>query len=142
MVHKLIASPYPDGYVVVSPGRTGGIKIGTNKYAELRDAPGAPVPAWLSDHARTAWGLDVTGAPVSGTVMVRPETAYGYARASYELNLGCNYDFFWIKKHHPKWHRPGHHGPTHSSAAASPSACARRTALGSVNRTGFPCWTA
>ena len=67
-------------------------QIGTNKYAELRDAPGAPVPAWLSDHARTAWGLDVTGAPVSGTVMVRPETAYGYARASYELNLGCNYD--------------------------------------------------
>jgi uncharacterized Fe-S cluster-containing radical SAM superfamily protein len=92
MVHKLIASPYPDGYVVVSPGRTGGIKIGANKYAELRDAASAPVPAWLSDHARTAWGLDVTGAPVSGTVMVRPETAYGYARASYELNLGCNYD--------------------------------------------------
>ena len=24
--------------------------------------------------------------------MVRPETPYGYARASYELNLGCNYD--------------------------------------------------
>jgi len=24
--------------------------------------------------------------------MVRPETAFGYARASYELNLGCNYD--------------------------------------------------
>ena len=24
--------------------------------------------------------------------MVRPETEYGYARASYEVNLGCNYD--------------------------------------------------
>ena len=29
-------------------------------------------------------------------MIIRPETRYGYARASWELNLGCNYDFFWI----------------------------------------------
>jgi molybdenum cofactor biosynthesis enzyme MoaA len=93
MAHQLIASPYPDGHLVVSPGREGGIKIGVNKYAELRDAaPAAPVPGWLAAAARAQWGQDVTGLTFAEAVMVRPETSYGYARASYELNLGCNYD--------------------------------------------------
>ena len=45
MPHQLIASPYPDGHIVVSPGRDGGIRIGAARYAELRDTPAAaPVP--------------------------------------------------------------------------------------------------
>ena len=93
MAHQLIASPYPDGHLVVSPGREGGIKIGANKYAELRDTgPDAPVPGWLAAAARAQWDQDVTGLTTAGAVMVRPETPYRYARASYELNLGCNYD--------------------------------------------------
>ena len=93
MAHQLIASPYPDGHLIVSPGREGGIKIGVNRYAELRDAaPAAPVPGWLAAAARALWGLDVAGQAAGATVMVRPDTEYGYARASYELNLGCNFD--------------------------------------------------
>jgi molybdenum cofactor biosynthesis enzyme MoaA len=93
MAHQLIASPYPDGHLVVRPGCDGGIRIGAARYAELRDAaPGAPVPAWLAGPARTGWNINLTGQLIRGTVLVRPETAYGYARASYELNLGCNYD--------------------------------------------------
>lgn len=93
MAHQLIASPYPDGHLVVSPGREGGIKIGANKYAELRDAALTdPVPDWLAGAARAQWGADVTGLASGDAVVVRPETVYGYARASYELNLGCNYD--------------------------------------------------
>lgn len=92
MSHQLIASPYPEGRIIVSPGREGGIKIGANKYAELRDAaPAVPVPEWLADAASAQWGLDTTGLPVKDTIMVRPETPYGYARASYEVNLWCNY---------------------------------------------------
>lgn len=92
-MHQLIASPYPDGYLVVSPGRTGGIRLGAARYAELGNAPAsALVPAWLADPARAAWGLDLTGSALSDAVLVRLETPYGYARASYELNLGCNYD--------------------------------------------------
>ena len=92
MTCQLIASPYPDGHLVVSPGREGGIRIGVNKYAELRDAaPAAPVPGWLAAAARAQWDQDVTGRTTDEAVMVRPETPYGYARASYELNLGCNY---------------------------------------------------
>jgi molybdenum cofactor biosynthesis enzyme MoaA len=93
MTHQLIASPYPEGHLVVSPGREGGIRIGAGRYAELRDAvPAAPVPDWLAVAARAAWGLDVHGQAAGATLMVRPETGYGYARASYEVNLGCNYD--------------------------------------------------
>jgi molybdenum cofactor biosynthesis enzyme MoaA len=93
MPHQLIVSPYPEGHVVVRPGRDGGIRIGADRYAELRDAtPEAPIPDWLIGPAQAGWDTDLTGCPISGTVLVRPETEYGYARASYELNLGCNYD--------------------------------------------------
>lgn len=95
MAHQLIASPYPDGHVIVSPGRKGGIRIGTARYTELRHTPAAaPVPAWLAEPARATWDLDVADRTIGDTMIIRPETAYGYARASYELNLGCNYDFF------------------------------------------------
>jgi len=76
-----------------APAVTAGVRIGASRYAELRDAPAAaPVPAWLASPARAAWDLDVAGRTVGDTIMIRPETGYGYARASYELNLGCNYD--------------------------------------------------
>jgi len=93
MPHQLIASPYPDGHIVVSPGRDGGIRIGAARFAELSNTPAAAlVPSWLAAPARAAWNLDLTGRTTGQAVIVRPETAYGYARASYELNLGCNYD--------------------------------------------------
>jgi MoaA/NifB/PqqE/SkfB family radical SAM enzyme len=93
MTHQLIASPYPEGHLVVRPGYDGALRIGAARYAELRDAPaGTPVPAWLTEAVRAGWGMDITGRTAGGTIMVRPETRYGYARASYELNLGCNYD--------------------------------------------------
>ena len=45
MTHQLIASPYPEGHVVVRPGYDGAVRIGAARYAELRDAhPDAPVP--------------------------------------------------------------------------------------------------
>ena len=93
MTHQLIASPYPEGHLVVRPGYDGAVRIGAARYAELRDAPAdAPVPAWLAGPARAGWGMDMTGRLIRDTVLVRPETGYGYARASYEVNLGCNYD--------------------------------------------------
>jgi MoaA/NifB/PqqE/SkfB family radical SAM enzyme len=49
-------------------------------------------PPWLVAAAETAWSADVAGLPLNETVLVRPKSAYGFGRASYELNLGCNYD--------------------------------------------------
>ena len=42
MPHQLIASPYPEGHLVVRPGYDGAIRIGAARYAELRDAPPTP----------------------------------------------------------------------------------------------------
>lgn len=93
MIDQLIASPYPDGYVVVRQGFEGGVRIGADLYAQLRDAgPDEVAPTWLAVSARDGLGVDVARQRVRDTVRVRPETAFGYARASYELNLGCNYD--------------------------------------------------
>src|SRR5215467_13149879 len=93
MTHELIASAYPEGHLVVRPGYEGAIRIGAGRYAELRYAlPDATLPSWLAEAARAGWGIDLADRPAAGTVLVRPESAFGYARASYELNLGCNYD--------------------------------------------------
>jgi hypothetical protein len=65
--------------VIVNPGFEGGIKIGVNKYAELRDAVATvPVPGWLSAATLAQWSVDVTDRIVGDTVLVRPDTEYGY----------------------------------------------------------------
>ncbi|MGH3800787.1 MAG: radical SAM protein [Pseudonocardiaceae bacterium] len=92
-MHELIVSPFLGDYIVVRPGRRNGMKIPYSRYWELTQAiPGDIIPLWLAGAASRAWDLDLSGRPVAGTVLVRPESAFGYGRASYELNLGCNYD--------------------------------------------------
>ncbi|MFZ0876025.1 MAG: radical SAM protein [Pseudonocardiaceae bacterium] len=46
----------------------------------------------MADAARTAWNLEISERAVNHAVIVRTPSPYGYGRASYELNLGCNYD--------------------------------------------------
>lgn len=92
-MHELIASPFLGHYLVVRPGRPNGMKIPYARFKELAQAdPGATSPAWLTAAARQAWDLNLTDRPRYGAVLVRPESPFGYGRASYELNLGCNYD--------------------------------------------------
>jgi len=92
-VHEVIASPYPEGHVIVRPGSEGGLRIPLAAYAELaQEERDGTVPMWLANAVPAEWHLDLRGRPVGNTVLVRPETPYGYARASYELNFGCNYD--------------------------------------------------
>lgn len=90
---RLIASPFLDTHVVVRPGDQRGVKIPAHRYLELVSAgTSAACPPWLVDAARRSWGLDLDGQALDDVVLVRPESPYGYGRASYELNLGCNYD--------------------------------------------------
>lgn len=89
-MHELIASPFLGDYLLVRPGARNGIKLPQTKYVELGQQE--TCPEWLAQVARRAWDLDIADRPIAGTVLVRKETAYGFARASYELNLGCNYD--------------------------------------------------
>jgi hypothetical protein len=89
-MHELIASPFLGDYLLLRPGARNGVKLPRMKYAELSQK--ATCPEWLVKVARQSWNLDIANRPVAGTVLVRRETAYGFGRASYELNLGCNYD--------------------------------------------------
>ncbi|MFE1817816.1 radical SAM protein [Streptomyces anulatus] len=64
------------------------------RYEELRAAShvGGSLPAWLVDAARQAWGTELPDGPVCDFVLVRERSPYGYAKASWEINLGCDYD--------------------------------------------------
>lgn len=89
-MHEIIAAPFLGNYLLLRPGRQNGVKIPRPRYEELATAQ--TCPGWLADATQQAWNLNLSARPVAGTVLVRPESPYGYARASYELNLGCNYD--------------------------------------------------
>ncbi|CAM5363763.1 GTP 3',8-cyclase [Streptomyces microflavus] len=93
-MHRLIASPYNGTFLIARPGSKGGMRIPRTLYEELASTAesSSPLPAWLLDHARTAWGLDLEGTVMRETVLVRPETRLGYGRATYEINKGCNFN--------------------------------------------------
>ena len=93
-MHALIASPYMDCFLLVRPGHRNSVRLPERRYDQLASAAADQgPPPWLTDAAAQAWpDLDITGRPLRQSVLVRPKTRYGFARASYELNLGCNYD--------------------------------------------------
>ncbi len=92
-MHDLIVSPFLDTHLVLRPGQRNAVKIPPRRYVELRRAqPAGPCPGWLADAASHAWRIDISGRPVGDIAIVRAPSPLGYGRASYELNMGCNYD--------------------------------------------------
>lgn len=93
-MHELIASPYMDDFLLVRPGHRNGMNIGRRRYEDLAASVDQNrAPSWLAEAVSRAWpDLKPPHTLVSSWVLVRPVSTYGYARASYELNLGCNYD--------------------------------------------------
>ncbi|MEU6676850.1 radical SAM protein [Streptomyces sp. NPDC046925] len=92
-MHQLIAAPFLDGHLLLRPGARSGARIPATHYEQLRAAADGVqnLPGWTVDLAAEAWGLDVAGAPTTDTVLIREPSAYGYCRASWEINLGCNF---------------------------------------------------
>ncbi|GLZ09668.1 hypothetical protein Acsp03_71340 [Actinomadura sp. NBRC 104412] len=93
-MHQFIASPFLGNYLVLRPGSGGALRLPYNRYKELALTAklGTPCPVWFVDAVRRGWGVDVAGLHADDLLVVRPESPYGYVRATYELNLGCNYD--------------------------------------------------
>ncbi|KAF5991736.1 radical SAM protein [Streptomyces sp. WAC00263] len=92
-MHSLIASPFLEQHMLVRPGSRGGALLPAPRYEELRALDRAePAPAWLADTVRDQWDeLDVAGRPAGEYLLVRQPSAWGYSKASWEVNLGCNY---------------------------------------------------
>jgi uncharacterized Fe-S cluster-containing radical SAM superfamily protein len=89
-MHELVVSPFLGGHLVLHPGQRNAVKISRGRYAELQSA--GLCPGWLADAARHSWGIDVRGRALRDFAIVRQPSPLGYGRASYELNMGCNYD--------------------------------------------------
>lgn len=93
MLHDLIVSPFLDGYLAVRPGSPVGARLPEVGYEELRTlvVGGSPAPSWFAGTAAHLWGLDLSTKPVSQAVLVRERSSYGFSKASWEINLGCNF---------------------------------------------------
>ncbi|MEU3257141.1 radical SAM protein [Streptomyces albidoflavus] len=91
---RLVASPFLAQFLLLQPGRAAGVRIPEARYEELRSASaeGNRVPAWLVEAVRQAWGTALPDSPVGDVVLVRERSPYGYGKASWEINLGCDYD--------------------------------------------------
>ncbi|MBA9001576.1 radical SAM protein [Thermomonospora cellulosilytica] len=92
-MHELIASPFLGDHLIVRPGSRQGLKISHARYRELANVTTeSPCPTWLREAARRTWSLNLSGRSFTDVVLVRKQSPFGFGRASYELNLGCNYD--------------------------------------------------
>ncbi|GAA2621256.1 radical SAM protein [Streptomyces vastus] len=93
-MHRLIASPFLGKHLVLRPGSPSGVRIHENRYEQLRAATNEDVspPSWLHEVAEQAWNMTLPSAGLGETLLVREPTTYGFARASWEINLGCDYD--------------------------------------------------
>ncbi|MBD0736959.1 radical SAM protein [Streptomyces sp. CBMA29] len=93
MLHDLIVSPFLDGYLALRPGSAAGARLPEAGYEELRALVGndSPAPSWFAETVAQVWGLDLVGKPVSKAVLVRERSSYGFSKASWEINLGCNF---------------------------------------------------
>ncbi|GAA0371913.1 radical SAM protein [Streptomyces blastmyceticus] len=93
-MHAVIASPQEQKYVIVRPGARAGMQIPRAMYQQLADTVAArlPVPSWLVEQASKAWSINLADERSDRAIVVRPVTFLGYSRATWEINLGCNYN--------------------------------------------------
>jgi MoaA/NifB/PqqE/SkfB family radical SAM enzyme len=92
-MHQVIATPFQGAFLLLSPGKYQGLKIPQVKFNQLSAlAATEPCPEWLAGVAKRTWNLDICEQKSSDVMLVRSPSFLNYGRASYELNLGCNYD--------------------------------------------------
>jgi hypothetical protein len=101
MPHALIAAPFLGQHLLLRPGSTAGVQLPRGHFDQLTRAAAenGPYPSWLPGLARDTWQVQLPDtAKTGGSVLVRKESPFGYGRASWEINLGCNYAFIWTKR--------------------------------------------
>ncbi|MGQ4724047.1 radical SAM protein [Streptomyces tunisiensis] len=93
-MHQLIASPFLGQYLLLRPGHAKGVALPESRFEELRTAvtEDRSAPAWLAEATTAAWQMPMPTGPLWETLLVRERSTYGYAKASWEINLGCDHD--------------------------------------------------
>ncbi|WP_229067429.1 radical SAM protein [Actinoplanes sp. DH11] len=92
---EAIVSPQEDQFVAVRPGQPAAMQLPAALYAMLADLAdqNGVVPDWFADAAAQAWTVNLRHRPVRDALLVRPPSTLPvtYCRASWEINLGCNF---------------------------------------------------
>ncbi|MQY15154.1 Coenzyme PQQ synthesis protein E [Streptomyces sp. RB5] len=93
-MHSLIVSPFLGRHLLLRPGDVSGVRISEHRYNALRTvvAEHGPPPAWLREAADRMWQMPLPDVGLDRTLLVREPSTYGFAKASWEINLGCDYD--------------------------------------------------
>ncbi|WP_328403957.1 radical SAM protein [Streptomyces sp. NBC_00390] len=93
-MHELIAAPFLNAHYVLRPGDPRGLKIPEHCHLGLQQAvaDAAVVPDWLCRPVLKQWGLDLTDRSAAEALLVRTPSSFDYGRASYELNMACNWE--------------------------------------------------
>ncbi|WP_395295580.1 radical SAM protein [Kitasatospora hibisci] len=92
-MYDLIAAPFVGSHVLLRPGRREAIKLPEKRFRELglASARGEMCPPWLLSAAKARWSADLPVRRVAESVLIRRPSVFGHSRASWELNLGCDF---------------------------------------------------
>ncbi|WP_405863452.1 radical SAM protein [Streptomyces sp. NBC_00005] len=91
-MHELVVTPLGERRLVLRQGSSKALQLPKARFEELRTSGSSAVPQWLADAVQARWGMDVTGRPVDDVLLLREAGPYAFSRATWELNLGCDYD--------------------------------------------------
>ncbi|MEU9190299.1 hypothetical protein AB0D14_38415 [Streptomyces sp. NPDC048484] len=93
-MHELVATPYRDRHLVLRPGSPKAVQLSAARFAELQAAAAddQQVPVWLRNAARQQWSINLSGTSAAAAVLLREAGPYEFSRATYEINLGCDFD--------------------------------------------------
>ncbi|MEV6830720.1 radical SAM protein [Amycolatopsis sp. NPDC051102] len=92
-MHRVIATPFQGKFLLLCPGKPQDLSIPKGKFDELNSPESEETcPEWFSGVVQRTWGLDVRDQKFSDVSLIRSPSSFNYGQASYELNLGCNYD--------------------------------------------------
>ena len=90
---RLVVGTSSSGHVVLHQPDRQALRITPQRHTEIIRAvrEDALVPGWLPQAARQVWHLNLTGQKARQVLLIRPDTSAGVDRASWELDLACNF---------------------------------------------------
>ncbi|MBO4259654.1 radical SAM protein [Streptomyces griseorubiginosus] len=93
-MHQLVATPFGGRRLVLRPGSAKAIHLPHTTFDELCTlaAASSVVPGWLVDAAHAQWQMELGGRLIDEVVLIRQAGPYAFSRATWEINLGCDYD--------------------------------------------------